>query len=237
MESIFTDSKFSSQNYDKALMGWANLEALQSNVKLGAEGLTYCKSEAARNKLINTFGWQITDAGKSCSSQTDIVSLSFATQTAEAIIDAESHNITIEVSKATTIASLPLMITLSPGATSSPANGAIIDFTNQVSILVTAEDGTTTQEWKVKVTQEPALGLPEQDKIELMVYPNPFQEVLYIKSDKPFSISLSDMRGTTLRQEKSEGELQLNLVGLSSGMYLLVIENEDGVTTKKVIKK
>jgi hypothetical protein len=126
---------------------------------------------------------------------------------------------------------------LSPGATSSPANGAIIDFTNEVSILVTAEDGTTTQEWKVKVTQEPTLGLPGQDKIELMVYPNPFQEVLYIKSDKPFSISLSDMRGTTLRQEKSEGELQLNLVGLSSGMYLLVIENEDGLTTKKVIKR
>jgi hypothetical protein len=45
------------------------------------------------------------------------------------------------------------------------------------------------------------------------------------------------MNGAHLRQENSEGELQLNLAGLSSGMYLLVIENEDGVTTKKLVKK
>jgi surface protein len=236
MSDMFTDSQLSSQNYDKTLIGWAGLPVLQGGVQLGAGSITYCLGEAARNTL--SIGWTITDGGKNCSSATDILSFTLAAQTAEAIIDAVNHTVSIEVANTATITSLPLTLTLSPGASSNPVNGTLIDFTNEVSILVTAADGTTTQVWTVTVTQEePALGIPEQEQLQVSVYPNPFEELVYIKAAKPFSISLNNMNGAHLRQENSEGELQLNLAGLSSGMYLLVIENEDGVTTKKLVKK
>jgi hypothetical protein len=238
MTDMFTDSQLSSQNYDKTLIGWAGLPELQGGVELGAGSITFCLGEAARNILTAApLNWVITDGGLNCSSATDILSFTFEEQTAEAIIDAVNHTVSIEVANTADLTSLPLNLTLSSGATSNPANGDLVDFTNPVSIIVTAEDNTTTQVWTVTVTQEPSLGIADQDKIQFTVYPNPFEELVYIKAAKPFSITLTNMSGAHLRQENSEGELQLNLAGLSPGMYLLVIKNEDGITTQKLIKK
>ena len=71
MESIFDDSNLSRINYDKILNSWDSLPSLQSNVTFGADGIYYCNSESARNDLISTYGWTITDAGKDCTPITE----------------------------------------------------------------------------------------------------------------------------------------------------------------------
>jgi surface protein len=62
MNSMFTGSGVSISNYDAILTGWSQ-QTVQANVILGAAGLTYCSGEAARQSLIDTYGWTITDGG------------------------------------------------------------------------------------------------------------------------------------------------------------------------------
>ena len=41
-------------------------QALQLNVQFGAEGINYCNGADARQSIIDTFGWIITDGGLDC---------------------------------------------------------------------------------------------------------------------------------------------------------------------------
>lgn len=91
---------------------------------------------------------------------TDIVSFTLAQQTGAATINSTNHTVMIQVSHGTTVTSLSPTITLSPGATVSPTSGTSADFTNPVTYTVTAEDGTTTQEWIVTITVETPASLP-----------------------------------------------------------------------------
>ncbi|NOX60445.1 MAG: BspA family leucine-rich repeat surface protein [Chloroflexi bacterium] len=63
---MFLGAKLSTANYDALLTGW-NAQALQPNVTFHAGDSTYCNGEAARNNMIASRGWSITDAGKDCS--------------------------------------------------------------------------------------------------------------------------------------------------------------------------
>ena len=61
-----TTGGLSMVNYDATLIGWAG-QTVQNGVNLGANGLTYCDGETARQNLIDNSGWNITgdtrDAG------------------------------------------------------------------------------------------------------------------------------------------------------------------------------
>ena len=65
MVDMFNGSGISTDNYDNILIGWSS-QALRSNVPFGAVGLNYCNGAAARQSIIDTFGWTITDAGLDC---------------------------------------------------------------------------------------------------------------------------------------------------------------------------
>jgi surface protein len=72
MEFIFSATKLSTANYDATLLGWAtrgtNGGVLKSNVTFNGGSSNFCNSSAARNYIINTYKWVITDAGLDCSS-------------------------------------------------------------------------------------------------------------------------------------------------------------------------
>ncbi len=155
MNAIFNGTSLTPQNYDKILNGWAALPGLQEGVSLGAEGITFCKGAAARAVLTNDFGWDITDSDESCSDETDILSFVLTDQTGDAVINSDEYTISIEVLFTNVLDTLAPGITLSPGATSDPVSGEQIDFASPVSFTVTAEDGTTTQNWVVTVTVAP----------------------------------------------------------------------------------
>jgi hypothetical protein len=61
-------------------------------------------------------------------------------------------SITAEVPNGTDVTKLKPTITISKDATVSPKSGAEKDFTDPVSYVVTAEDGTTTKTYTVTIT-------------------------------------------------------------------------------------
>lgn len=65
MSNMLNSSGLSRQNYDSTLIGWEDFN-LSSNVSLGAEGLVYCNGESARDQLINTYNWTITEDDLFC---------------------------------------------------------------------------------------------------------------------------------------------------------------------------
>ncbi|MRX64046.1 BspA family leucine-rich repeat surface protein [Maribacter luteus] len=68
MDAMFDGSGISLLNYDRMLNAWSSLPTLVNNVKLGAANTNYCNSAGARQELIDSYGWEITDAGNDCSS-------------------------------------------------------------------------------------------------------------------------------------------------------------------------
>ena len=76
MGSMFGKTKLSTTNYDNLLIGWAmqgaNGGLLQQKVEFSGGNSNYCNASGARDYLINTYGWQITDAGFDCTVQ-DVV--------------------------------------------------------------------------------------------------------------------------------------------------------------------
>ena len=63
MLGMLDNTSLSTDNYDNILTGWS-LQTLQSNVTFGADGLTYCSGAAARQSIIDTYGWVIEDSGR-----------------------------------------------------------------------------------------------------------------------------------------------------------------------------
>lgn len=88
------------------------------------------------------------------SSATDIVLFTLPQETGSAVINATNHTVTLEVANGTDLTSLVPYIEISFGASINPTSGTARNFTSPVTYTVTAEDGTTTQEWTVTVTQE-----------------------------------------------------------------------------------
>jgi surface protein len=69
MKRIFNLSGLNSNNYDQTLNAWSELDTVQSNVELGAEGLSYCSGAQGRNKLTKENGWTITGDMIECPSE------------------------------------------------------------------------------------------------------------------------------------------------------------------------
>jgi len=153
MANMFDGSGLSRQNYDRLLIGWA-AQTVQKEVRLGAKGVNFCNGEDARASLKKDRGWDIKDSGKQCPAgvgDTDIVIFTLSEQVGPAVINDVAHTVDIEVARGTNLAALAPAVTLSPGATSFPESGQLVDFTNPVTYTVKARDGTTTQEWTVTV--------------------------------------------------------------------------------------
>ncbi|MDE3740936.1 BspA family leucine-rich repeat surface protein [Maribacter polysaccharolyticus] len=73
MFDMFSDSQLSTANYDNTLIGWSTLDTaagetqIPPNITFNGGNSTYCAGASARQSLIDTYGWTITDGGKDCS--------------------------------------------------------------------------------------------------------------------------------------------------------------------------
>ncbi len=66
------------------------------------------------------------------------------------------------------------------------------------------------------------------------VYPNPTNGLLNIEGQGTMHISVSNLMGQKLMEVEAEGNTTLDLSRYESGMYLIRIENENGVTVRNV---
>ena len=110
-----------------------------------------------------TLDWTVTVTQAAASTETDILTFSITDQTDPAIIDVTNHTVDVEVANGAVLTALTPAFTLSAGATSLPATGTPGDYSGDVTITVTAEDGTTTQAWTVTVTETGAGGSTATD--------------------------------------------------------------------------
>ncbi len=77
MFNMFEGVRLSTQNYDNTLIGWATLDAGETQIPaisnslggFGGGNSQYCASEAKRQELIDTHGWDIFDGGLNCAIQ------------------------------------------------------------------------------------------------------------------------------------------------------------------------
>ncbi len=98
-----------------------------------------------------TQDWTVTVAVEK-SNETNITA--FTINGVSGSIDKTNHRIAITMPVGTDVTTLKPTIALSSGASITPASLAEQDFTNTVNYTVTAEDGTTKQEWAVTVMLE-----------------------------------------------------------------------------------
>lgn len=69
---------------------------------------------------------------------------------------------------------------------------------------------------------------------DIQVYPNPTNGLLNIEGQGTMHIRISNLLGQTLQETKAEGNTTLDMSRFESGMYLIRIETENGVTIQKV---
>ena len=74
----------------------------------------------------------------------------------------------------------------------------------------------------------------EITNVELSVYPNPAEDVVYISGEKMLSVEIKDLSGRTIKQSN---KTTISIKDLQSGIYFFVIRTEDSIVTKKIVKK
>ncbi|MEL6561550.1 MAG: BspA family leucine-rich repeat surface protein, partial [Bacteroidota bacterium] len=177
----------------------------------------------------------ITEAQEPLSTETDIISFEVDNQVSAAVIDAENHSVEVEVINGTDLTELNPAITISEGATSSPASGTTVDFSSLVNYEITAEDGVTTQTWEVTVTEEPIL-TNITDALKWRVYPNPADQLLYIESNRTVTVYLVDLYGRKISEDHTGKNIELKMPDVAPGPYLLMISDNNKLDYQRIYK-
>ena len=73
------------------------------------------------------------------------------------------------------------------------------------------------------------LGLEDHDRTQLMIYPNPTQEVVYINIEEPFGYVVYNMLGMRVSVGSiSNGSEGIDVNGLTAGTYFLQVTPNNG---------
>ncbi len=79
--------------------------------------------------------------------------------------------------------------------------------------------------------------LSENELFKLNLYPNPAQDILFIESEELIkSIKIVDLAGKIVTI-KNNSKSKLNINQLKSGLYVIILESEKGIVTKRFIKQ
>lgn len=111
-----------------------------------------------------------------------------------------------------------------------------------INVLTTQNWDQTTGTWENSTRwtySYNVLGVSQNEKISLDIYPNPTFNTITIKSSLAvFQYQLFNANGTLISVGTSENvEQSINVQHLASGMYILQITSEEGIATQKVIKQ
>jgi len=98
-----------------------------------------------------TQDWTVTISEGTPSTETDVTAFTLPELAAPASIDDALHMVSGSVPYGTDLTSLAPTIEVSMGATINPASGTATDFSSPVTYTVTAQDGSTTQDWVVSI--------------------------------------------------------------------------------------
>jgi hypothetical protein len=139
------------------------------------------------------------------------------------------------------LTSLVPTITVSEGASVSPASGVAQNFSAPVAYTVTAEDGST-KVWTVTVTKAAPLGNSDTEfSKSIEVYPVPVRSgsvSVKLPERGTWSVTLLDAKGQLIStQQTTESLLSIDFEKLPAGAYFLRLRLGEKEAVKKVIKE
>ena len=175
MANMFENVALSVDNYDALLRGWSTIDSDESPLSKGVTfhggNSEYCPATAAaRGILTYTYGWNITmDGGpsRSCPSDASLFDLSLSpvslnetfsptVTTYSASVDYTTSSATITVTTTNSSATTTIVATDADGAPLTVDGTMVSSFTvgaNTITVAVTAQDETTTQNYTITVTR------------------------------------------------------------------------------------
>ena len=187
-----------------------------------------------------TQDWTV-NVTEAVSTMTDILTFTMPGQTGAATINSDDHTVAIEVAAGTDVTDLTPTFTLSAGATSDPASETAGDYSSLATITVTAQDGTTTQDWTVNVTVR--VGLNDATDILTFTLPEQTGDALILNELNKLVIKVAagtDLTNLTPTFTLSAGATSVPTSGTAgdySSDVTITVTAEDGTTTREWIAK
>ena len=112
--------------------------------------------------------------------------------------------------------------------------------TGAITIEFTADGSVNAPGWEISFTCE-TFSTSSFSENDIKIYPNPFNNKVNITSDKDIEkLIVYDMNGKIVRQlqlNDNNNLIDLDLSGMSSGIYLIKLSNGISSFTKRVIKQ
>jgi len=127
-----------------------------------------------------------------------------------------------------------------PG-TSNEQNPVIIYNTPgnwDVTLVVTNIYGSDTLIISDYITVDPATGITIQNGIQIIIYPNPAKDKIFISSCTNIeSVSIFDNYGQeVIRQICNIKQIEINIADLPTGIYFILLKNSEDNLIRKIIK-
>jgi hypothetical protein len=180
--------------------------------------------------------WTVTVIVEQPNTETNITSFHIPELSLPATIDAQLHKVEGSVPAGTALVALVPTIGVSKGASIYPESGTATDFSSPVTYTVTAEDGSTVQDWLVSIGHNATTGSGTLSYETVLIYPNPTSDLLFIELNGLSHIRLHDLTGRLcLGEDSVNGKLTLNVSEFEKGIYIISLHMEDGSLLQKKI--
>lgn len=116
----------------------------------------------------------------------------------------------------------------------------LTEYANQSNVIIkfvfTSDYGNNVFVDNIEILDSP-VGIEDVDDSSLAIFPNPVKDVLTINYDKAISqIDVYDVNGKLVKTFTTVGST-VNVSDLSSGVYMLNLQTEDGLVVKKIVKE
>ena len=167
-------------------------------------------------------------------SEKALVSFTIPGQAGESVIDEAAHTVTVTMPAGTDLTALTPEITVSAGASVSPASGVEQDFTNGAAYTVTAEDGTS-QTYTVSVVLESAPTVPVTgvtlDMTSITLYSNRAGSVKLTADVAPENADNRAVTWSSSDEAVARVDADGTVTAVADGTAVITVTTEDGGLT------
>jgi len=156
--------------------------------------------------------------------------LTFSVNGIEATIDQSALTVEAKIPATMNLTDVEVVFTISHGATATVSGNTVtathtMDFTNPVNYVVTSEAGEP-QTYVVMITKEQATSIKDHKNISFEIFPNPVNNVLYIKAENLKQVEIIDMLGRSVIKKQANFE-RIVVSNLREGLYFIRLTTTD----------
>ncbi len=132
---------------------------------------------------------------------------------------------------------LPDWLTLEDHGDGTATLSGVPEEMGDETIVLVVSDGMEVEEQEFVITISEATSVNETGDLSLKIYPNPFQDKLFIETEAEAELSIFDISGNQLMhlQLKNSNKV-ISLSELPPGIYFLHLQAGNEVVLKKVVK-